>query len=305
MENEYHKKVSVVYGMLSPEVRKEEAEKFVKGETDIIIATDAIGMGLNLPIKRVIFSTIEKYYNKQSHMLSISDMKQISGRAGRYGLHEEGYFGLLDQSYNPSNKFRRNYTEDDIKNDNRYFLDTLKRSYNTKVPEKKYAILGPDYENLLLINEKLKQVNQEELSLLEFYYFFEDLKYSHSFFSKANINDQIEQTELLTSFFNIKEIPSKDLFKFSVAPVLLRNEDNLDYFKDIALHYFNEEDIKLNKRQVDFTSDIQELEILYKNLDLYRWLKNQLEYNSIFVDSVEKINKIKDSINHKILKLLI
>jgi ATP-dependent RNA helicase SUPV3L1/SUV3 len=307
LENEYNKKVSVIYGMLSPEVRKEEAERFVRGESDILIATDAIGMGLNLPIKRVFFSTLEKYYNKQSHILSISDIKQISGRAGRYGLHENGYFGLLDQAHNPSNKYRYNYTEEDIKHDNRYYLDLLKRSLNSKVPEKNYAILGPDYENLLAINDKLKEIrdDQEELSLLEFYYFFDELRYSNSFFIKADISNQIEQTELLNTFFNIKDLDPKDLFKFSVAPVLLKNEDNLDYFKDLSLGYYNEEEIKINKNLVNFTSDIQELEILYKNLDLYRWLKNQLEKGYLLNESMDNINKIKDQLNSKILKILL
>ena len=48
-------KVSIVYGRLSPEVRREQARKFDSGETDIIVATDAIAMGMNLPIKRIIF----------------------------------------------------------------------------------------------------------------------------------------------------------------------------------------------------------------------------------------------------------
>ena len=304
LEDDYNKKVSVVYGMLSPEVRKEEAEKFVRGETDIIIATDAIGMGLNLPIKRVIFSTLEKYYNKQSYILSTSDIKQISGRAGRYGLHEEGFFGLLDQSYNPSNKFKKKYDEEDIKNDNRYYIDLLKRSHTAKVPEKNNAVLGPDFDNLILINDKLKEQNQEEVSLLEFYYFFEEIKYKHDFFIKADISDQLEQTELLTSFFNIKELYPKDIFKLSVAPVLLKSEDSVDFFKDISLSYYNQEEIIINKREVDFTSDIKDLEILYKNLDLYRWLKNQLESSYLFSDSLEKLYKTRDKINYKIIQRL-
>ena len=50
--------VSVIYGALPPEVRRREAERFAQGESDILVATDAIGMGLNLPIRRVLFSKI-------------------------------------------------------------------------------------------------------------------------------------------------------------------------------------------------------------------------------------------------------
>jgi hypothetical protein len=51
------KSVSVIYGALPPEVRRREAERFATGQTEVLVATDAIGMGLNLPIRRVLFST--------------------------------------------------------------------------------------------------------------------------------------------------------------------------------------------------------------------------------------------------------
>ncbi|GAI30586.1 unnamed protein product, partial [marine sediment metagenome] len=53
--------VSVIYGALPPEVRRREAERFAVGASDVLVATDAIGMGLNLPIRRVLFSTLEKF----------------------------------------------------------------------------------------------------------------------------------------------------------------------------------------------------------------------------------------------------
>ena len=53
--------VSVIYGALPPEVRRREAERFAEGASHILVATDAIGMGLNLPIRRVLFSTMNKF----------------------------------------------------------------------------------------------------------------------------------------------------------------------------------------------------------------------------------------------------
>ena len=55
------KSVSVIYGALPPEVRRREAERFATGQTEVLVATDAIGMGLNLPIRRVIFTTLRKF----------------------------------------------------------------------------------------------------------------------------------------------------------------------------------------------------------------------------------------------------
>lgn len=83
-------KVSVIYGHLSPEVRRDEAYKFREGLTDYLIATDAIGLGLNLPIKRVIFSTLNKFDGEVDRVLKHSEAWQIANRAGRKGWVEEG-----------------------------------------------------------------------------------------------------------------------------------------------------------------------------------------------------------------------
>jgi ATP-dependent RNA helicase SUPV3L1/SUV3 len=54
-------RASVIYGALPPEARRNEVRKYTSGETNIVVATDAIGLGISLPIKRVIFAETEKY----------------------------------------------------------------------------------------------------------------------------------------------------------------------------------------------------------------------------------------------------
>jgi len=85
--------VSVLYGNLSPEVRKEEAKRFREGKSDILVATDAIAMGLNLPIKHILFTTDRKFDGKEKRPLTPNEVIQIAGRAGRYGHHEVGHIG--------------------------------------------------------------------------------------------------------------------------------------------------------------------------------------------------------------------
>jgi len=85
--------VSVLYGNLSPEVRKEEAKRFREGKSDILVATDAIAMGLNLPIKHILFTTDRKFDGKEKRPLTPNEVIQIAGRAGRYGQHEVGHIG--------------------------------------------------------------------------------------------------------------------------------------------------------------------------------------------------------------------
>lgn len=90
------KRVSVVYGALSPEVRREQARRFREGEADLMVATDAVGMGLNLPAHTLCFYTDEKFDGVQSRQLNVQEVKQIGGRAGRFGHHDEGTITALD-----------------------------------------------------------------------------------------------------------------------------------------------------------------------------------------------------------------
>lgn len=92
--------VATVYGNLSPEVRRAQAARFRDRSADIVVGTDAIAMGLNLPIERVVLTTAVKYNGVEEEELSPALAKQIAGRAGRFGVHEEGFVaGYDDQTH--------------------------------------------------------------------------------------------------------------------------------------------------------------------------------------------------------------
>ena len=84
-------RVSLVYGALPPDVRRDQAQRFQRGETEVVVSTDAIAMGKNLPIKRVVFLESEKYDGDITRTLTDAEFKQIAGRAGRYGIYDVGY----------------------------------------------------------------------------------------------------------------------------------------------------------------------------------------------------------------------
>lgn len=88
--------VATIYGALSPEVRRHESERFLCGEAPILVATDAIGMGLNLPIRRILFANIHKFDGVATRLLDATEVKQIAGRAGRYGVYDIGYVNVLE-----------------------------------------------------------------------------------------------------------------------------------------------------------------------------------------------------------------
>lgn len=82
---------AMVYGALGPDVRRAEAERFRDGTAPVLVATDAIGMGLNLPIRRILFAATTKYGGLGPHLI-----RQIAGRAGRFGHYPEGFVGVLE-----------------------------------------------------------------------------------------------------------------------------------------------------------------------------------------------------------------
>ncbi|MGB7407454.1 MAG: helicase-related protein, partial [Pontixanthobacter sp.] len=84
---------AVVMGALSPETRNKQVELFQSGEVDYIVATDAIGMGLNLDINHVAFASLKKFDGIRQRRLLPSEMAQIAGRAGRH--QRDGTFGTL------------------------------------------------------------------------------------------------------------------------------------------------------------------------------------------------------------------
>jgi ATP-dependent RNA helicase SUPV3L1/SUV3 len=84
---------AVVMGALSPATRNAQVAMFQRGEVDYLVATDAIGMGLNMDVTHVAFAGLEKFDGRRDRRLTISEMAQIAGRAGRH--QRDGTFGTL------------------------------------------------------------------------------------------------------------------------------------------------------------------------------------------------------------------
>lgn len=84
---------AVVMGALSPATRNAQVAMFERGEVDYLVATDAIGMGLNMDVVHVAFAGLEKFDGRRDRRLTIAEMAQIAGRAGRH--QRDGSFGTL------------------------------------------------------------------------------------------------------------------------------------------------------------------------------------------------------------------
>ncbi|MDC1159871.1 helicase-related protein, partial [Candidatus Pelagibacter sp.] len=83
---------AIVMGSLSPKTRNSQVELYQSGDVDFLVATDAIGMGINMDLENVFFSNLKKFDGKKLRRLNLSEIGQIAGRAGRY--LNDGNFGI-------------------------------------------------------------------------------------------------------------------------------------------------------------------------------------------------------------------
>ena len=86
---------AIVMGSLSPKTRNAQVELYQSGDVDFLVATDAIGMGINMDLNHVYFSNLKKFDGKKLRKLNLSEIGQIAGRAGRY--LNDGSFGITGQ----------------------------------------------------------------------------------------------------------------------------------------------------------------------------------------------------------------
>ena len=86
---------AIVMGSLSPKTRNAQVELYQSGDVDFLVATDAIGMGINMNLNHVYFSNLKNFDGKKLRKLNLSEIGQIAGRAGRY--LNDGSFGITGQ----------------------------------------------------------------------------------------------------------------------------------------------------------------------------------------------------------------
>ena len=146
---------AVIMGSLSPKTRNSQVGLYQSGDVDYLIATDAIGMGLNMDINEIYFSNLKKFDGKKTRRLNLIEMSQIAGRAGRF--KNDGRFGTTGDC--------ENINSDEIENIEKHQLPETKMIYwrNSKLdfenPNKLIASLElkPNKKNLLKTNDSLDE----------------------------------------------------------------------------------------------------------------------------------------------------
>ena len=146
---------AVVMGSLSPKTRNSQVDLYQSGDVDYLVATDAIGMGLNMDINEIYFSNLKKFDGKKNRRLNVVEISQIAGRAGRF--KNDGIFGTTGDC--------GNLNSDEIENIEKHALPETKMLYwrnnklNFNTPEKLIASLEtkPKQSTLLRIQDSLDE----------------------------------------------------------------------------------------------------------------------------------------------------
>ena len=254
-------KASIIYGDLPPEVRKKQYEQFINKESKIIITTDAIGMGVNLPIRRVIFLNTKKYDGDEFRELKSQEIKQIGGRAGRKGIYETGYIVTI-QGWSEFIRERIEQVDDIIKS----------------------AVLGPSEAILTIEGLKLR----EKLAL------WKEKDTKQDYYRKMDI------TEYLLILDRVKKykLSDKDEWKLLKVAFDVTQDDLMNTFLNFVDEVFILKYEELLKPQC-LSENLTELELYYQKVNMYySFSKNfnlKLDMNWVEGERLrvsEEINKI-------------
>lgn len=224
-------KASIIYGDLPPEVRKKQYESFIKKENKILVTTDAIGMGVNLPIRRIIFLDTRKFDGEEVRELTSQEIKQIGGRAGRIGIYDVGYIATV--------------------RDNQ---DLIKEKLEENDKKVRRAVVGPS-EAIL----KIKSIPLNEKLAL-----WADRDEKIEFYRKMDINDYLIVLERLKQF-KLKEEIQWELLKI---PFDISKEDLFDQFLSYVEQLFILKNKEIFKPE-NFKLMLDELEIYYQKINMY------------------------------------
>nr|WP_025776304.1 helicase-related protein [Clostridium botulinum] len=224
-------KTSVIYGNLPPEVRKKQYEQFMSGDTNILITTDAIGMGVNLPIRRIVFMDIRKFDGNDMRYLTSQEIKQIGGRAGRLGIYDIGYLA----SYGNTQNFVKE------------MIEVYDRKIYEAVIEPSEAIL--DVRSLPLREKLALWSTREEKSLL---------------YRKMDIGEKIL---VLDSIKNYK-LPEKYQWQLLKVPFDVTNINIMNAFLKYVNEIFIGNFKSISKPRLN-SKDLYDLELYYQKLNLY------------------------------------
>ncbi|WP_195265324.1 DEAD/DEAH box helicase [Clostridium sp. 1001275B_160808_H3] len=258
-------KASIIYGDLPPEVRRKQYDMFINKENKVLITTDAIGMGVNLPIKRIIFLDIQKFDGEEIRYLTSQEVKQVAGRAGRKGIYEVGYVATV--------------------RDNQKFIKE-KLEENDKIINA--AVLGPSEAILniknLPLNEKLALWATREESI--------------DYYRKMDINEYLIILDSIKKY-KLKEEIQWELLKI---PFDISKDELMNSFLDYVEELFVLKNKVISRPQC-FRGNLDELECYYQRINMYYSFCKVFNLEFDFKWIHEERLKVSEDINEILIRI--
>lgn len=260
---------SVIYGDLPPEVRKKQYQDFISGKNTVLITTDAIGMGVNLPLRRIVFMDVRKFDGNQVRTLSSQEIKQIAGRAGRKGIYEEGFVTAYGDN-----------------------IDFIRHNIEVKDGKIWEGVLGPGEQITKIKNISLK----DKLALWSIRYMEGKL------YKKMDISEYLIKLENL----NCYKLPQETQWKLMKIPFDVSERDLMVTFLNYIDEIFIAKKKELSKPR-NFINELTDWELYYQKINIYysfgkifevnideKWIREER------ADVGERINKILGDIKKDI-----
>ncbi|MFL6671863.1 MAG: helicase-related protein [Massilia sp.] len=266
--------VATVYGNLSPEVRRAQAERFREGSADIVVGTDALAMGLNLPIERIVMTTAIKYNGVEEEEISAALAKQIAGRAGRFGVHEEGFVAGYDD-------------------DTHEVMRSLMKEKVPPVPATGFAV-APSLEQL----HRIASVTGENALVKLLRRFVHNIDVPDGFFFPKITEEQNERAEWLDTL----PLSVAEKFTLSLVPISSRVPTLQSAWEHWALSLAKKKISKLQPHPESlFWQNLQEVEDTCRMYSAYAWLGYRMPE---YFPSIEEAQQLAREASERVDSLL-
>ena len=275
--------VALVAGALSPKTRNSQVKLYEDGEVDYIVATDAIGMGLNLNINQVYFSGLEKFDGKYTRPLNDMEISQIAGRAGRYT--KSGYFGSTLGA-----KFTN---MESVENVQAHRFESVK-----KIFWRNHLL---SFKSTYELTQSLKQQPTNQKLILK--KDAEDQKFLFSILNNKKIFSLSESPESLKQLWDVCRIPDYQSISEEKHTSLL-----IEIFSELKNHNWLLTDLFLKKnieRLQDYSGSIDDLIYTLNETRIWLYITNQKQWipNNTWVERVKNIeDKLSEEIHQSLMQ---
>lgn len=256
---------SIIYGDLPPEVRKMQYQAFIEGTNKILVTTDAIGMGVNLPIRRIVFMDLKKFDGEEVRYLTSQEVKQIAGRAGRKNIYDVGYVATdsLDWQF-------------------------LQSCLDTEDEPASQAIIGPEEAIIKISGLPLK----EKLAL------WSTRPETLNYYRKMDIRDFL----IVLDSIKYYKLPEYIQFKLMKLPFDVNDNELLLYFLQLVEEHFVKNKTTVSKPEIP-DNFLPDLERYYQMLNLYYSFSKNFGCNFSPEWVYNERNKVSLKINKLLIRL--